>query len=296
MDFRQAMSAAGLVPRDIVPDSRWYRCPTADHPKKKNGCYMLRSCGTRGFFKNYAIDDSWNEWADDRPMTFAQRRQADAELAAARKREVDRRAVAVREMRSYWDTLRPLRGYHAYLEGKNLSMLGCSGLRVDADLLVIPAMRDGHLVSLQTITPEGEKKYRYGCSIKGASYVLARKGAVVTCLAEGFATGLAVYQSLPQSSVVVCFDAGNLVQVAADMKMQGMGVVCADNDWETAQRIGVNTGVQKGRSAAEALHCGVAYPEGIKGSDWADALIEWGERGVQKLRMEIMRHARPVFA
>lgn len=296
MDFRQTMIASGLTPRAIAPDGRWYRCPTVDHPRKRNGAYMLRACGTRGFFKNYALDDGWNEWREDKPLTLAQRKQADAELAAANKREAERRAVANKQMRAYWNTLKPLRQGHPYLDGKRLSALGCTGLRVDGDLLVIPAMRAGCLTSLQTITPEGEKKYRAGCSIKGASYVLARKGAVVTCLAEGFATGLAIYQAIPQASVVVCFDAGNMVTVAQEMKLRGMAVVCADNDWETEKRIGTNTGIQKGRAAADALKCGMAYPQGIEGSDWADALLEWGESGPSKLRMEIMRQARPVFA
>jgi phage/plasmid primase-like uncharacterized protein len=297
MNFREAMTIFGLNPRDIVADGRWYRCSTADHPQKKNGCYMLRPCASRGYFRNYALDDEWNEWHDDRPMTPEQRKRADVELAAARRREAERRMRAVRQMRAYWGDLRPLRGeQHPYLEGKGLSMMGCNGLRVDGDLLVIPAVHRGALVSLQTITPDGEKRYRFGCSIKGAAYALTRPRAVLTCLAEGFATGLAIYQSLPQSSVVVCFDAGNMVQVATEMKLRGMTVVCADNDWETARRTGINTGIEKGRSAAAVLGCGVAYPEGVEGSDWADALAEWGERGPSRLRMEIMRHARPAMA
>jgi putative DNA primase/helicase len=297
MNFREAMTAYGLNPRDIVADGRWYRCSTADHPKKKNGCYLLRPCGSRGYFRNYALDDEWREWHDDQPMTLAQRVRADFELAAARRREAERRMRAVRQMRAYWGDLSPLRGVqHPYLEGKGLPMMGCTGLRVDGDLLVIPAMRRGALVSLQTITPAGEKRYRHGCQIRGASCALTRPRATLSCLVEGFATGLAVYQSLPQSSVVVCFDAGNMVQVATEMNLLGMTVVCADNDWETAGRTGINTGVEKGCSAAEALGCGVAYPEGIGGSDWADALAEWGERGPHWLRMEIMRRARAVFA
>jgi phage/plasmid primase-like uncharacterized protein len=293
MNFRDAMTACGLIPRDIVADGRWYRCSTADHPKKKNGCYLLRPCGSRGYFRNYALDDEWHEWHDDKPMTPAQGKRVQIELASARRREAERRMRAVRQMRAYWGNLAPLRGVqHPYLDRKGLSMMGCTGLRADGELLVIPAMRRGALVSLQTITPAGEKRYRYGCPIKGASCALTRAGAVLTCLAEGFATGLAIYQSLPQSSVIVCFDAGNMVQVATETKLCGMAVVCADNDWETAGRTGINTGVQKGRSAAEVLRCGVAWPEGIEGSDWADALAEWGERGPHRLRMQIMRHAR----
>ena len=58
---------------------------------------------------------------------------------------------------------------------------------------------------------------------------------------------------------------GDLERLSPDTaaKLRGMAVVCADNDWQTAGRTGINTGVQKGRSAAEALRCGVAYPDGI---------------------------------
>jgi putative DNA primase/helicase len=296
MDFRKAMTSTGLIPRDIVADGRWYRCATSDKPRKRNGCYMLRTCGTRGYFKNYATDADWNEWRADKPLTLAQRKQADRDLEEARQREIARRFQAVKDMRAYWDSLKALREYHPYIENKGLSMMGCSGLRVDGDLLVIPAMQNGKLMTLQTITPEGEKKYRAGCSIKGSTYRLDRKSSSLTCLVEGFATGLAIFQSVPQASVIVCFDASNLVHVASEINVRGMTVVCADNDWETEKRTGINTGIQKGRAAADALKCGVAYPSGIEGSDWADALLEWGSQGVHKIRMEIMRNARPVFA
>ena len=96
----------------------------------------------------------------------------------------------------------------------------------------------------------------------------------VPLLAEGFATALAIYQSLPQASVIMCFDAANMLHVAAELQLRGLTAVCADNDVETARRTGMNPGVEQGRSAAKSLRCGVADPEGIEGSDWADALRE----------------------
>lgn len=292
MNFRDAMIEAGLYPQDIVPDGRWYRCATEDHPHKKNGCYLLRPGGARGYFKNFALDDEWHEWRAEGRMTLTQCRRAQAELVAIRQREAERRVRALKQMRAYWHGLPSLRGTHPYLDRKGLSMMGCAGLRVDGELLVIPALHRGALVSLKTISPSGEKRYCTGCSIKGATHTLTRADEPLTCLVEGFATGLAIFQSLPQSSVIVCFDAANMVRVAAATRLRGMVVVCADNDWRTAERIGVNPGVEKGRRAARALRCDLAYPEGIEGSDWADALAEWGSKGPQRLRMEITRHAR----
>ena len=188
-----------------------------------------------------------------------------------------------------------LTDWHAYIKRKGLTLQGCKGLRIDGDDLVIPMYRDGALVSLQNISMDGEKLYRAGCPTKGASFVMSRSRSAVTCLVEGFATGLAVFQTVPNSSVVVCFDAQNLLAVAQDLKVRGMAVVCADNDWETEAAKGINKGVENGRKAAGMIGCGIAYPEGIRGSDWADALQEWGDRGAARVRMQIMKGAKPVL-
>lgn len=290
-DFLAALHASGLRARDVVPDGKWHRCATDDKPKKKNGVFLLSLDGRRGVFKNYATDSDFSTWTDGKPMSQADKRDMAAMAALARDQERRRRAVAMRSMFEHWSRLQPLRGVHPYIERKGLRMDGCAGLRVDGDALVIPMTRAGHLVSLQTITPEGEKKYRAGCPVSGATFDIGRLDARVTCYAEGFATGLAVFQCVPLVRVRVCFDAGNLVKVAEEVGMvQGMAAVCADNDW-TGER---NAGLEKGSKAAELLGCGIAYPQGIKGSDWADALQEWGSAA--KVRAEVMRGVKFVSA
>lgn len=293
MSFHAALIASGLRPHDVVADGRWHRCPTDDKPRRKNGCFLLAPCGTRGVWKNYALDEGWNKWQSD-TVTAAQRLDSERRTREISQRDARRRVAAISAMRAHFNRLPPLRHGHPYLFDKGLSMLGCTGLRVDGDLLAIPMYLGSALMSMQTITPTGDKKYRYGCPIKGNAYVLARRRSVVTCLSEGFATGLAIYQSLPGASVVVCFDAGNMVHVARNLRVSGMAVVCADNDYETEARTGINTGIQRGMAAAEAIGCGVAYPQNIEGTDWADALKEWG--GPARVRIEIMRQAKPVFA
>jgi phage/plasmid primase-like uncharacterized protein len=294
MNFEQALMAHGLMPRRVVADGKWYRCPTVDKPRKRNGAYLLWANGSRGFFKNFATDDGFSEWRSEAPVKLADQRAMDERIKRLRQQEAFARARAVTAMRKHWDTLPILTDWHSYIERKGLSLRGCKGLRLDGDDLVIPMYRNGSLVSLQNISMDGEKLYRKGCPTKGASFLMSRSTSGVTCFVEGFATGLAVFQSVPNSSVVVCFDAQNLLTVAQETKVRGMAVVCADNDWETQQRIGINRGIENGRKAAQTIGCGIAYPEGIKGSDWADALIEWGDRGAVKVRMQIMKGARIV--
>ncbi|MDB4873349.1 MAG: Virulence-associated family protein, partial [Gemmatimonadales bacterium] len=54
MDFRSELEAVGFRPKAVEPDGKWYRCPTNDHPKKRNGAYKLATCGTVGFYQNHA--------------------------------------------------------------------------------------------------------------------------------------------------------------------------------------------------------------------------------------------------
>jgi phage/plasmid primase-like uncharacterized protein len=296
MTFERALINHGLLPKRVIDDGKWHRCATVDKPTKRNGAYLLWVGGQRGYFKNFATDDDYCEWRTDRPVSFAERRQMDDRIHRLRQQEAEARARAISRMREHWESLPILTDWHAYLERKGLSLLGCKGLRLDGDDLVIPMYRGGALVSLQNVTMAGEKKYRAGCPTKGASFFMSRSKSIVTCFVEGFATGLAVFQTVPNSSVVVCFDAQNLLAVAQETKIRGMGVVCADNDWETQRDRGINKGIENGRKAAEMIGCGIAYPEGIKGTDWADALQEWGDRGPVRVRMQIMKGAKPVVA
>lgn len=293
VDFHTVLIASGFVVDRVVPDGKWHRVKTVDKPKHRNGAYLLRIDGRTGYFKNWATDQDFNTWKADGEVTQSAQRKNDALALAARTRNAKYQADQIKGMRAYWRGLAPMRGGHPYLTAKGLDMRGCNGLRVDGDLMVIPIMRDGLVMSLQTIAPDGEKRFMTGCPVKGGVYLLDRKSAVLTCFAEGFSTGLAVYQSIEQSRVIVCFDAGNLVEVAKHYHGRGLGVVCADNDWVTEQKIKTNPGLVAATKAAEAMGCGVAYPEDIEGTDWADVIAEFGVDARRFIKRKIIAKAAP---
>ena len=112
---------------------------------------------------------------------------------------------------------------------------------------------------------------------------------------EGLATGLAIYQSVPMASVIVAFDCGNLLSVAERLRPVGSVVVCADNDTKTLATRGINPGLEKARNVAEYLGCGVAYPQGIEGSDWCDFLMEFGVGAAKRIEREVLAQARYVM-
>ena len=291
MSFENAMQASGLMPGAIVADGRWRRCKTTDKPKHRNGAYVLYPDG-RGYWRNWATDSDLNHW-NERGTEIAPRLDP-AVIERQRAAERAYRIKAMHGARARWSESTPMRSLHPYLEGKSLTAAGCAGLRVWRDLLVVPVYFGQSLTSIQTIGPEGEKRFWPGAPVKAGAYVMRRQNAAVTAICEGLATGLAVYQCVRHASVIVAFDAGNLLPVIERLRPTGNVVICADNDHETQERRGVNPGVEKANNAAELIGAGVAYPKGIKGTDWADALAEW-PNGAKRIEREILAGARYVM-
>lgn len=292
MNFEQAMRSSGLRPRDVIADGKWRRCATEDKPKKRNGAYVLHADG-RGFWKNWATDTELNSWRDEKATI---RPVDEARLQAQRDRERTYRIQAMRSARAFWNSAKPLTRVHPYIERKGLTPLGCAGLRTHDGLLVVPVWFGDWIISVQTIHPDGTKRFWPGAPVKAGAYTLARKGAAVTVLVEGLATGLAVFQAVRMASVIVCFDAGNLLPVVQRIRPAGSVCIAADNDHKTEVRTGINPGLQKARNAAELIGCGVAYPKGIEGSDWADFALEHGEGASRRIEREILAGARYVTA
>ena len=275
MDFRAQLEAIGFMPSTVEPDGKWHRCKTVDHPKKRNGAYRLATCGTIGFYQNHATDVDVTTWRID-----GEAARPDPMISQARMREAlnERRRQAIKateDARAYWHACKPLRHGHPYLDGKLLTMQGCAGLRVDDEgWLIVPVEIDGAIVSLQRIAPDGTKRFWSGASVKGGSYVVGGPRATMTALVEGLATGLAVYQSVPNCRVIVAFDCGNMDPVAQRLSIAGLAVVAADNDHATEARTGKNPGLVHGRAAAELIGCGLSWPVDIVGTDYADMLHE----------------------
>ena len=117
---------------------------------------------------------------------------------------------------------------------------------------------------------------------------ITRERAAVTGLCEGLATGLAVYQCVRNATVIVCFDAGNLLPVVQELRPTGNVILAADNDIGTLARRGFNPGLDKARNAAELIGAGVAWPDGIDGTDYADMLRELGPAGARRIERSIL--------
>ncbi|KQB59346.1 toprim domain-containing protein [Acidovorax sp. SD340] len=291
MNFETTLAAAGFIPRAVIADGKWRRCATLDKPKKRNGAYVLHPDG-RGYFRNWATDSDVSAWADG----SADRAPVIDPVVLDRRRAEERRArqMAMQGARARWADSAPLRGLHPYLERKGLSAIGCNTLRVYRGQLVVPVYWGNTLTSIQTISEDGVKRFWPGAPVKGGALVLERPRAAVTAICEGLATGLAVYQSLRHATVIVAFDAGNLIHVVDRIRPTGSVVICADNDHATELKRGTNPGREKAANAAELIGAGVAWPEDIEGTDWADALAEWGIVAHKRIERQVLAKARYV--
>lgn len=293
MTFEQALRLAGLHPHIIVPDGKIRRCKSDLQPKHRNGWYLLRPDGT-GTWGDWTTGSgqALGTWKDDNADQRAVDPAVIKRLEQQRMREREQRIQAVKSARRYWAASSPLSMHHPYLAKKGLTPVGTQGLRVNDGLLVVPVLLGESLISIQTIAPDGEKRFWPGAPVKGGAYTLRRDRAAVQVFAEGLATALAVFQAVRTASVICCFDAGNLVPVVERMKPTGSVIVAADNDHKTMVKRGFNPGIDKAKNAAELIGAGVAWPEGIEGSDWADFLAEGGEGAARRIERLILSKVR----
>jgi phage/plasmid primase-like uncharacterized protein len=247
IDFARAHGVA-VDPSRLYPSDRIKRCGTVEKPKSGNGAYFWD--GQRGWVFDWSGEARtiWYEdphakpWTDQEKREWALKRQvANSEKdrayeLASEKADIIFKRCEIKE--------------HGYLILKGFPEE--KGFVVE-DKLLIP-MRNvvtNKLQGYQSIwwnmeERKYEKKMLTGMRAKNAVYFLGSRTADEAWLVEGYATGLSVHHALrsigSNASVVVCFSASNLVQVADQIK--GKRYVFADNDEsKTGEKSAISTGL-----------------------------------------------------
>lgn len=288
-DFTSFLRSLGLRPGIVAPDGKWRRCRTDDKPKRRNGAYVLDQYG--GAAINYATMTERALWRPDHTEVPDYDPRALHEALRRQQREQD---DAIAEARRFVEACAPLRNSHPYLARKGLDMTGAFGLRVCPEgWLVVPAYRDGRLVSYQRIHEDGTKRFAPGAPMRGATYTLERLQPTIHIVCEGLATGMALYAAVPHSRVIVAFTAGGL-QAGAELLPPGMCCIASDNDHlrpclqcrengataaldprgPTPEGCKCNPGLRAALAASSAVGAGLAVPDALPGcTDWNDVLL-----------------------
>ena len=274
--FRTAILAAGLTPPDeIVADGRLHRFSTNGKPRDDSGWYMLHldgiPAGAFGCWRS-GLKSNWCAKADN-DMTVAERdahRQRIKAMQAQREAEHAQAQQQASEAAALiWKAATPATG-HEYLTRKGIKP---HGVKCDGHHLLIP-MRDtwGKLHSLQTIAPDGGKRFQPGGRVKGCYHAIGKPdGALIVC--EGYATGTSIHEATGHA-VAVAFNAGNLRAVAESLrgKHQALKIIlAADDDAGTPG----NPGLTKSTEAARAVGGYLAKPD--FGSDRPDGATDFND-------------------
>ena len=219
MTFLDFAQSCGLIIEHVEID-KWCRVPTVDHPRKRNGSYKF--VGEVGWVQNFATMETPVFWKTDKPVKpdpewISRRKKTESDLAAKQTQAANKAASILNSA----ETLpHPYLLSKGFPEGKGYVWRG---------VLVVPMRIRGSLVGCQLIQPDGTKRFLSGQKTKGAGLRIDAKGREIIC--EGFATALSVRRAMKhlgeRYSITVAFSAGNMVEVAKEIRSP---LVVADND------------------------------------------------------------------
>jgi len=258
--FRLSIIAAGLEAPDVIhDDGAIHRFSSSGRRSDASAWYVLYSdgvaAGSFGCWRS-GLQSTWCAKSDT-AMTAAERDahrqrikvmrvQRNADEAARHQHEADMAAMR-------WQATSTACA-HPYLSFKSI---WAYGIRQDGDVLLIP-LRDtaGKLHSLQTITPDGNKRFKG--RMKGCYHAIGCKPTVCLVIAEGYATAATIHEATGWP-VAVAFNAGNVgpVAVALHKKYPDLTLIlAADDDHLTPG----NPGMTAARQAALAVGGFVVAP------------------------------------
>ena len=222
IDFVNFARDYGLILNNVIYD-KWVATPTEDHPHKKNGRYKL--LGDVGWVMNWATMEKPVTWFADGKKDSREIRQRIQQSNDSREQDA-KKASSTAE----WILSQCSLENHPYLEAKGFPHeQGNVFVKDEKRLLVIPMRNHGTVVGCQLIDEEGKKKFLYGQTSKGATFMIDAKGTPVFC--EGFATGLSIRNVMQKMnlpySIYICFSASNMEFISRSIRG---GVIIADND------------------------------------------------------------------
>ena len=298
-EFGAALRAAGLVLEgQPIMDGKFHRVPIEGKGAgNRDGAYVGHLDGKpAGFIQNHAtgLKENWTIGGEE--LSADQKEQLRTQMQVAKQqREIElaeQHAVVSLKVADKWDAARAVdwSAAHPYLEQKCVTQAW--GFKVDAvgNLLVPMRDIDGKLWSLQSISPEGEKRFEAGGLKKGMMHLLTWSNGDIASskdnpfknlnpsdpiiVAEGFATASTIKEHCPQNglNVVAAFDAGNIEPVVASLKERYPTTpifIAADNDRDKP----INVGLETATRVSEKYGVGIIVPQfesNHKGTDFND--------------------------
>ena len=274
-EFQSVIAAAGLTPPDTIEPGRIHRFPGAGKGRGNTAgrCFMFPDM-RGGWYEDYSsgLQSNWQA-SGSKPYSQAER-QANMERSKAaneayRLEKEQAHAVAAVEAEKRFNAA-SICTQHVYLSTKGVQP---HGIRLEGDKLMIP-MRDtaGRLRSLQTIAPDGDKRFQKDGEVTGCYHAIGKPTGKLI-ITEGYATGASVHEATGQA-VAVAFNAVNLEPVALALRAKYPAlkiIIAADDDYRTAG----NPGISAATAAALAVNGFLAVPD--FGADRPDGATDFND-------------------
>lgn len=269
--FIAAMEAVGMHSQDPIadrlgPDLIRFRCD-GDGPGKANGWAVLHLDGVpAGAFGNYrmGISEKWRAGRSE-PLSKETRRAQSQAIRQARERKESelssRQRASAHASQERWAAAGSADPQHPYLVRKRLSG---EGLKQQGGSLLVPMFdAQGRLWNVQSISPNGDKRFAKNGRQKGLFLVLGKPDSLI-CIGEGYATAAAVRRATGHA-VAVAFSSANMLEVSRALRglhAHADLVMLADDDAHLVDHphIGRNIGLEAARAAAAAVGGRVAEP------------------------------------
>lgn len=243
MTLTDALTAEGMIPPNRIVPGRWLRFPGVGKPQSNRAGWCRMITETMAIYGDWSsgLTGLWRDDAHRDDETTArllqEARARERQFAADQRRHQQEGAQRAREL---LEAAMPLT--HPYLQKKGFTAL--TGL-VYGEHLLIPVRdaRTQQLISLQQISPDGEKRFLHGARARGGIHRLGSGQKSFLC--EGYVTGMSLYEAARRlhtgPSVIVCFSAGNIEVIAP---LFPAALICADHDASgTGERIARKTGL-----------------------------------------------------
>ena len=291
ISFVAAMRAAGLQPPGYIEPDKFHRFPGVG---KKNGntagwCKLFDD-GRGGVFGDYSTNfsESWQA-ESGRPLSQEERAAFRQQIEESRKQAEEKRwqeqKAAAAQSRLILQDAKGDPATHPYTMKKGVPLglfvtRGAWKQRGWTDALLAKIFDEtGAVVSIQAISPDGDKDFLSGGKKKGCLYPFGKlKGATGRAIiGEGIATVAAAVKAtgLPGAAA---FDAGNLAATAETVRKlapEAEIIILADND---------RAGIEGSVKAAKAVNGRVAYTGiDLEHADFWDVLNDQGAEAVRAL-------------
>ena len=233
-------AASNGVLIDSVIHGKIVRCPTKEHPAKKNGAYLFNK--EWGWSQSWEIHSEPVFWNDESIRTPEQQAQIDRKIAKSREEYARNRDKTQQEAarKARWILGECELTEHKYIQRKGFKEHPVNvWQKDDQQLLIVPMYHNNAICGCQIISEDGDKRFLTGQRTSGAHFKIGDGKQIF--LVEGFASGLALQAILAsigcQSTIYVTFSVGNATKMAkylpnaywlADHDANGVGQSAAE--------------------------------------------------------------------